>query len=110
MLDSGSELSLIRREVAEKLDLLTTQSGWSIESWRPKEPLYKALSVNLLVSTDDGSFHCNVDDAQVVDGMNFAGCIIDWDFMKRNWPQPHDLDLPVVRPEEVGVLIGQDVD
>ena len=42
--------------------------------------------------------------------ISVSGRMINWELMKSDWPHLDGLEMPVVKPEEVGVLIGQDVD
>ena len=56
--------------------------------------------------TEDDNFHYDIQDTQVIDDINLAGRMVDWNILKL----PQDLELPAMRPEEVGIFIGQDVD
>ena len=110
MIDPGAEVTLIRRDVAEKLDLQTSPSPWSIESWSGNEPTCKTLSVDLTFSNRDENFQLKAENAQVIPTINVSGRLVNWDLLKEDWPHLEGLEMPKIWPEEVGVLIGQDVD
>jgi len=50
MIDPRVEVTLIRRDVAEKLELAARPSPWAIESWRGDGPAFKALAVDITIS------------------------------------------------------------
>ena len=110
MIDPGAEVTLIRRDVAEKLELAARPSPWAIESWRGDGPAFQALAVDLTISNSEENFQLQVENAQVVPMINASGRMINWELMRSDWPHLDGLDMPVVKPGEVGVLIGQDVD
>ena len=110
MIDPGSEVTLIHRDIAEKVDLDSRPSPWAIESWSGNGSNHQALSVDLSISNISNDFHLNIENAHVVPNLNISGRLVDWSLLRRDWPHLKGLEMPIVRPEEVGMLISQDVD
>ena len=105
MIDPGAEVTLIRRDVAEKLELAARPSPWAIESWRGDGPAFQAVAVDLTISNSEENIQLQVENAQVVPMISASGRMINWELMRSAWPHLDGLDMPVVKPGEVRVYM-----
>ena len=65
MIDPRAEVTLIRRDVAERLDLPIRPSRWATESWRVDEPAFQAFAIDLTISNNQENFHLGVENPKL---------------------------------------------
>ena len=99
MIDPGAEVTLIWRDMAEKLELAAKllDSIAHVESWRGDRPTFQALAIDLIIANIEENFDLQVENAQVVPLVNASGRMISWELMRSDWPHLDSLDMPVVQ-------------
>ena len=108
LLDSGSQVSLIHKDVADKLKMRGKKEEMHLTTFHGSDPDIDAMRICFDLFSG-GALFASVTDALVVAHLNIANCPIDWKKEKTNWSHLADLDLPAIHSRPILALIGMDI-
>lgn len=111
LLDSGSQATLIREELADRMKIDGRSTSLTIGSVVKNESPVKSRIVTFSISNphDLNTEHVRVRQAWTVPQLNLPGQKLPRDQHGQViWSHIRDLDIPDIDPSEVGLLIGVD--
>lgn len=108
LLDSGSQVTLIHRDLAECLHLEGEEYQISFSTFHGEDPVFTVREVCFDIITEDGQ-SLKVEGGFEVPNLNIGNPGIDWQKEKANWNHLSDLDLSSTTSRRVLVLIGVDI-
>ena len=100
LLDSGSQVSLIHKDVADKLKMRGKKEKMHLTTFHGSDPDIDAMRICFDLFSG-GALFASVTDALVVAHLNIANCPIDWKKEKTNWSHLADLDLPAIHSRSI---------
>lgn len=108
MLDSGSDTSLIRKDIAEKLNLSGVKTTMNLSNVvsKTKKVSSEIVSFNILPEIENCNYF-TIDHAIVMNTLNIPHNKID-NVVKNNYKHLHDISFPTLYQSDVTVLIGAD--
>ena len=109
LLDNGSQLSLIRKGVAKKLDLRGQKEDPSFGNFHGFDPKIPVTRVKFLISSFENSCSFSVNEAYAIETLNINTNSMDAESLKRNYGHLSDLPLPYTDKRDVTVLIGMNI-
>ena len=108
LLDSGSQVSLIHKDVADKLKMRGKKEEMHLTTFHGSDPDIDAMRICFDLFSG-GALFASVTDALVVPHLNIANCPIERKTEKTNWSHLADLDLPAIHSRPILALIGMDI-
>ena len=109
LLDSGSQLTLVRQDVVDKLGLEGTTQDIRFGTFHGMDPKIHTKKVSFLLSSKDSAFSVSVNEAYSVEALNISPGEVDLNQLRSRWEHLSDLDLVPVDLSDVTVLIGMNV-
>ena len=97
-LDSGSQVSLIHKDVADKLKMRGKKAH--LTTFYGSDPDIDAMRICFDLFSG-GALFASVTDALVVPHLNIANCPIERKTEKTNWSHLADLDLPAIHSRSI---------
>jgi len=110
LLDTGSDTTLIRQDLAEELQLEGTPKEVQFGTFDGNTPKLDVNMVNFEVTPLYDSRTYEVKGAYAVPRLEVPNPRVNWDELKRHWSHLSELEFPTIVSNKVTVLIGQDVD
>ena len=108
MLDSGSDASLIRQDIANKLGLRGKTNSLLFGNFHGSERI-KSTMVNFKISAIDNSFTFEANNAFTIPTLNASRKVNNWQNIKQSWEKSYGIKLSSAPVGEVTVLIGCDI-
>ena len=106
LLDNGSDCTLVDKDVADKLGMNIKRSYTTISTLHGTKVIPCGKG-SLSLASLDGIFRAQVEDVLIVDRLPIEHAT-KWTQLER-WSHLHDLSLPILDGDHVGVLLGCDV-
>ena len=107
LLDAGSELTLVVKSLAEKVELKGPSKNILITTINGTKSM-RQQSVSFRIASDDGLCKFEMEEVRTVDTLNLTNRPTNMDEMRKNWPHLADIPVQTCKLEEVGLLIGMD--
>ena len=108
MLDSGSDASLIRQDVARRLGLRRRSNSFLFGTFHGTE-MIKSSMVSFKISAVDDSFTFEVNNAFSIPNLNVSRMANNWENIKHAWEKIYEIELSAALVGEVTILIGSDI-
>ena len=109
LLDTGSEVSLIRENVALSLGLKGPMTPLRLGTFHGSDPIIQTTKVNFRISSIDIVFQYDVTNALSVPRLNLSHRVVDNAKQKMDWPHLKDIECHDINGNQVTMLIGMDV-
>ena len=108
LLDTGSEATLIRQDVADKLALEGPVEPSRISTYHADDPKATTKRVDFQIHSVDGSNRFEVRRAHTVPQLHLKKRAVAWSGVLGRWPHLSGLKFPTHRSNDVTVIIGYD--
>ena len=109
LLDSGSQLTLVRQDIVDELGLEGPTQDLRFGTFHGIDPKIPTKKVSFVISSKDNSFSVSVGEAYSVAALNVSPGEVDLLKQQTQWEHLSDLELVPVDPKEVTVLLGMNV-
>ena len=109
LLDTGSEVSLIRENVALSLGLKGPMTLLRLGTFYGSDPIIQTTKVNFRISSIDKVFQYDVTNALSVPRLNRSQRVVDNAKLKMDWPPLKNIESHNINGNQVTMLIGIDV-
>jgi hypothetical protein len=106
LLDNGSDVSLIRADVAKYLNLSGPKKRITFNTFHGEDPSIETMTVNFLAKSLDETFEVSIFNASTVPRLNLSRRSFDLQALQRRWPHLAEVKTPSINYGEVTVLIG----
>ena len=106
LLDNGSDVSLIRQDVANYLNLIGPKRRVTFNTFHGEDPAIDTMTVNFLVKSVDESFEVSIYNASTVPRLNLSRRSFNLQALQRRWPHLAEVKSGSINYSEVTVLIG----
>ena len=108
LLDTGSDTTLIRKDIADKLKLNGIRRTMNISNAVTNTRKISSQVVNVIITSQTNKYDCfNIDDARVMNKLNIPNNKID-EAEIHKYEHLHDISLPKPDKGDVTVLIVSD--
>ena len=107
MLDLGSQVTLIREQLADDLGLQGPTESLTLGTVGGNKG-YPSRRVDFSLHPKGSSHQFSVRDARTTPVLNVNGPAVNWPAVKQRWAHLIDLDLPGVDSRAVDILLGSD--
>ena len=108
LLDTGSDTTLIRKDIADKLKLNGIRRTMNISNAVTNTRKISSQVVNFIITSQTNKCDCfNIDDARVMNKLNIPNSKIDEAVISK-YEHLHDISLPKPNKGDITVLIGAD--
>ena len=107
LLDSGSDITLISREVRSKLELNGVQKKLNIHHALSKASEITSETETISISSECSAFDSSVD-AYVVDKLNISPNKVNIADLKGKYPHLQNIYFPLLQDSKVTILTGTD--
>ena len=108
LLDTGSDTTLIRKDIADKLKLNGIRRTMNISNAVTNTRKISSQVVNVIITSQTNKYDCfNIDDARVMNKLNIPNNKID-EVVISKYEHLHDISLPKPNKSNITVLIGSD--
>ena len=108
LLDTGSDTTLIRKDIADKLKLNGIRRTMNISNAVTNTRKISSQVVNFIITSQTNKCDCfNIDDARVMNKLNIPNNKID-EVVISKYEHLHDISLPKPNKSNITVLIGSD--
>ncbi|XP_057366956.1 uncharacterized protein LOC130687815 [Daphnia carinata] len=108
LLDSGSEISVLRRRTANKLGIKGRTEKMVTKTVKGEGEAVNTEVVCFNISSLDRIFNFNVVDAHIMDSFELTKRPFDLAQLAKTWPHLAHVPVHSVETEDVAVLVGQD--
>ena len=108
-MDTGSDTSLIRKDVATELDLHGPSREIRFGTFDGNQTSYQVDTVDFKITSIDGTAELNIESALAVPNLNIAHRRVNLPTSKALYPHLANMEIPAVDSSLVTVLLGQDV-
>ena len=108
LLDTGSEATLIRQDVAEELALEGPTEPSRICTYHADDPKATTKRVDFQIHSADGRNRFEVRHARTVPQIHLKRPAVAWSGVLHRWPHLHGLKCPTHKSNDVTVIIGYD--
>ena len=105
LLDTGSEATQIRQDIAEKLAL---EGPSRISTFHADDPPSTTRRVNFDIQSVDGSSNFQIRRAHTVQAMHLKKRSVQWSGVLCRWPHLREIEFPTHKPSDVTVIVGCD--
>ncbi len=109
LIDGGSEATLITSALASMLSLKSKGTNIRLRTFHGIDPTSCVRRTAFTITSIDGVTALAVKCAYIVENLNMAHRIIDWQVEKNRWRHLADLSLQNFNSDDVGLLIGVNV-
>ena len=108
LLDTGSDTTLIRKDIADKLKLNGIRRTMNMSNAVTNTRMISSQIVNFIITSQTNKCDCfNIDDAHVMNKLNIRHNKID-EIVMSKYEHLHDISLPKPNIGDITVLIGSD--
>ena len=108
LLDTGSDTTLIRKDIADKLKLNGIRRTMNISNAVTNTRKISSQVVNFIITSQTNKCDCfNIDDARVMNKLNIPNSKTDEAVISK-YEHLHDISLPKPNKGDIAVLIGSE--
>ena len=108
LLDTGSEITMLKKEIADKLGLKGPKESSQISTFHARDPTVETRRVSFKISSLDQSNEFDIEDCYAVPTLNLTKRATNYGKLVRDFPHLAGLPLAASGAAEVAVLIGAD--
>ena len=109
LLDTGSDSTLIRQDVADKLRLSGMDQSLELSNVMSISKKMKSKLVKFNLSSSSHPNEVEISNAWVVPDLNLPVAQVNISELKENLPHLHNIDFPLPNKNDVTILIGADM-
>ena len=108
LLDTGSEVTLVKNAVIETLGISGRKETMEIETVSGRGRPVKTRRVDFDAESLDGAYKFQIEEARAVDSFNLTRRSVNLPSLLKKWPHLDDVPVHSTAVDEVSILIGQD--
>ncbi|CDW60415.1 hypothetical protein TTRE_0000879401 [Trichuris trichiura] len=109
LLDAGSEATLIREDVANRIGLKGPVQDIRLSTFHGADPLIRCNRVCFTLQSLDGHHKFEIDSALTVPTLSVSRRRVDFKRLKSLWPHLRGIQIAASQPDDITVLVGMDV-